>query len=80
MDIDFDRYTFAAAVALSHAVGGDASLSVTGKMDVEGVFFGTKGTESVAGAVTRDGKEAGYLFSKDLSNGSFRGITLWGRK
>jgi hypothetical protein len=34
----------------------------------------------VAGALTRDGKEAGYLFSKDVSAGTFRGVTLWGRK
>lgn len=80
LDVDFDRSTFAATVAMGHAVGGETSLDVKGKMDVEGVFVGVKGDERVAGALTRDGKQAGYLFSKDVVNGTFRGITLWGRK
>jgi hypothetical protein len=80
LNVDFDQSTFAASVSMSHAVGGDASLDVTGKVNVEGVFVGIKGSERVAGALTRDGKEAGYLFSKDVANGTFRGITLWGRK
>jgi hypothetical protein len=44
------------------------------------VFVGVNATDRVAGALTRNGKEAGYLFSKDVSAGTFRGITLWGRK
>jgi hypothetical protein len=32
----------------------------------------------VAGAFSRDGKEAGYLFNKTVGNGVFQGITLWG--
>jgi len=55
-------------------------LDVKGKVDQEGVFFGVKDSERVAGALTRDGKQAGYLFSKDVVNGTFRGITLWGRR
>ena len=49
-------------------------------MNNECVFVGNNATERVAGALTRDGKEAGYLFSKDVSAGTFRGVTLWGRK
>jgi hypothetical protein len=80
LDIDFDRSVFAASVALGHSVGGEAALDVKGKVDQEGVFFGVKDSERVAGALTRDGKQAGYLFSKDVVNGTFRGITLWGRR
>jgi hypothetical protein len=80
LDVDFDRSTFAATVAMGHTVGGETSLDVKGKMDVEGVFVGVKDSERVAGALTRDGKQAGYLFSKDVVNGTFRGITLWGRR
>jgi hypothetical protein len=78
--VDFDLSTFAAAVSLQHDTAGSASLSVSGKVNVEGVFVGTNATDRVAGAISRDGKEAGYLFSKDVSAGTFRGITLWGRK
>lgn len=78
--VDFDLSTFAAAVNLQHDAVGIASLNVAGKVNVEGVFVGTNATERVAGTLSRDGKEAGYLFSKDVSAGTFRGITLWGRK
>jgi hypothetical protein len=78
--VDFDLSTFAAAVSLQHDAAGSASLSVSGKVNVEGVFVGTNATDRVAGALSRDGKEAGYLFSKDVSAGTFRGFTLWGRK
>jgi hypothetical protein len=67
-------------VALNHAATGDASIAVKGRVNDEGVFVGTNATDRVAGALTRDGKEAGYLFSKDVSAGTFRGVTLWGRK
>jgi hypothetical protein len=67
-------------VALNHAATGDAQLAVNGKVNNEGVFVGTTPTDRVAGALTRDGREAGYLFSKDVSAGTFRGITLGGRK
>jgi hypothetical protein len=80
LSVDFDRSTFAATVALNHAATGNAELAVNGKVNNEGVFVGTTATDRVAGALTRDGKEAGYLFSKDVSAGTFRGVTLWGRK
>ena len=80
LSVDFDRSTFAAAVGLNHQATGEAQLAVTGKVNVEGVFVGTNQTDRVAGALSRDGKEAGYLFSKDVAAGTFRGITLWGRK
>lgn len=80
LGVDFDRSTFAASVSLNHAATGNVDLAVVGKVNNEGVFVGTNATERVAGALTRDGKEAGYLFSKDVSAGTFRGVTLWGRK
>jgi len=80
LNVDFDLSTFAATVALNHAATGDANIAVNGKVNNEGVFVGTTATDRVAGALTRDGKEAGYLFSKDVSAGTFRGVTLWGRK
>jgi hypothetical protein len=80
LSVDFDLSTFAATVALNHAATGDAQIAVNGKVNNEGLFIGTNATDRVAGALTRDGKEAGYLFSKDVSAGTFRGVTLWGRK
>jgi hypothetical protein len=71
---------FAPVPEMLVAVTGNVNLAVAGKVNNEGVFVGTNATERVAGALTRDGKEAGYLFSKDVSAGTFRGVTLWGRK
>jgi len=79
LSVDFDVSAFAATVALNHAATGDVNVSVKGKLNNEGLFVGTTATDRVAGALTRDGKEAGYLFSKDVSAGTFRGVTLWGR-
>jgi hypothetical protein len=78
--IDFDMSTFAASVNVHHSATGSAALAVQGRVNEEGVFLGTNATDRVAGAVSRNGREAGYLFSKDVSAGTFRGITLWGRK
>jgi hypothetical protein len=33
----------------------------------------------VAGALTLDGKEAGYFFERAVPAGTFMGITRWGR-
>jgi hypothetical protein len=75
--VNFDRSTFAAGVGLRHASAGEAAIDVTGKVNAEGIFVGTNTTDRVAGALSRDGKEAGYLFSKDVTSGTFRGVTLW---
>jgi hypothetical protein len=32
----------------------------------------------MAGAVSLDGKEAGYFFEKQLQSGAIHGLTLWG--
>jgi hypothetical protein len=80
LEIDFDRSTFLAGVDMRHQATGLQHLKVTGIVNNEGIFVGTNDTERVAGALSRDGSEAGYLFSKDTSAGRLRGITLWARK
>lgn len=83
LGIDFDRSRFKATVDLNHPSAGPAGINVAGKINEEGVFLGTnlgpKTIERVAGALTRDGTEAGYLFSKYVDAGTFKGITLWNR-
>ena len=39
----------------------------------------TSANAIVLGATTLDGKEAGYLFEKNMVSGALRGVTLWGR-
>ena len=80
LSVSFDRSTFAAGVNLSHQATGAVSLNVTGRVNEEGVFVGTNANERVAGALSLDGAKAGYLFSKDVSAGTLKGVTLWTRK
>lgn len=79
LEINFDRASFLAGVDLVHQATGAQSLLVSGIVNNEGVFLGVNESERVAGAISRDGTEAGYLFSKDTSAGRLRGITLWTR-
>jgi len=79
LGVDFDKALFKATVGLQHATAGAAAINVSGKINDEGVFVGTTATDRVAGALSRDGTEAGYLFNKDVAAGTFRGITLWKR-
>ena len=42
-------------------------------------MLGQGGNAYVAGALSLDGKEAGYFFDKALPAGNVSGITVWGR-
>lgn len=77
LGVDFDRSTFSAGGTVAHAVTGPVNFAVDGKVNDEGVFWGGNAAQRVAGALTRDGKQAGYLFSKEVVQGTFQGITLW---
>lgn len=81
LTLDFSRRTFATALALSSDSAGKAELRVGGDVRSDGVFVvrDTDPRQYVAGGVTADGKEAGYLFERGTVGGLFRGKTLWGR-
>lgn len=63
------------------------TLQSSGKINLNsGIFLSTpaagaltSSTPSVAGAVSLDTKQAGYLFTLPSAAGQFRGATLWGR-
>jgi hypothetical protein len=77
LSVNFDRSTFSSSLTVSQAQAGNVFLQVAGKMNDEGIFLGTSAGQRVAGAVSRDGQEAGYLFSRDHGAGVFKGVTLW---
>lgn len=77
LGVDFDRSTFSAGGTVVHAVTGPVNFAVGGKVNDEGVFWGGNVAQRVAGALSRDGKQAGYLFSKEVGQGTFQGVTLW---
>ena len=75
--VDFDKAAFGAGVNVAHAQTGPVSFSVEGRINDEGVFWAGNASQRVAGALSRDGKEAGYLFTKEMASGTFKGVTLW---
>ena len=78
--VDFDRLSFNTQIGLSGAGVPAQQLNVSGRMNDEGVFLGTATGQRVAGALSRNGAEAGYLFKIDNSAGQYQGITLWNAK
>jgi len=79
LNLDFARSLFSTKLQLLGAKLGPESLAAEGTVSRTGQFYSTNGNQLVAGAVTPDGKQAGYLFEKRVSPGVVRGITLWGR-
>lgn len=77
LSVDFDRARFDTSLKLTHVLTGDVTLRASGKMSDEGIFVQAAEGQRVAGAVSLNGKEAGYWFSKDSASGVFKGVTLW---
>ncbi len=77
--LDFGKRTFATALALSSASTGRVELRAGGQIDSRGIFNAGDAEQRVAGAVSLDGKEAGYLFERLAGSGMFKGRTLWGK-
>lgn len=76
---DFDLSQFSTELALRTGTGLSTVLSATGRINDEGIFLSlaADGSQRVAGAFSRTGAEAGYLFNKVVGNGVFQGVTLW---
>jgi hypothetical protein len=85
LSIDFGAKTFATQLGLSAEGTGLQSFSQTGQINSNtGIFLGRSGpevapTSSLAGAISLDARQAGYLFKTQIGRGSFVGATLWGR-
>ncbi len=79
LSVDFDRSTFSTFIGVSHPQTGAQTISLSGRVNSEGVFNAvtTHAVERVAGALSRDGQEAGMLFAKQVPQGSLQGVTLW---
>lgn len=80
LSLDFGQKTFATALAMSSASTGRVELRTSGQVQENGIFTSRDADQRVAGAISLDGKEAGYLFERISGGGVFRGRTLWGGK
>lgn len=81
LGIDFAHDTFATSLTLSSAATGPLAFNAGGTVNpANGIFLSAPGASRVAGAVSFDTLQAGYLFSSVLANGAtLSGATLWGR-
>ncbi len=77
LDIDFDQSRFITELDLNHISTGFVDFTASGSISDRGYFNAIADTQRIAGAVSRDGTEAGYFFEKQLENGSINGLTLW---
>ena len=79
LSIDFDQSRFESAFKVSHTATGQVSIAASGRMNDEGIFTGGNNLERIAGAISKDGTEAGALFTKSIEAGTVRGISLFRR-
>lgn len=85
LSIDFGAKTYATQLGLSAEGTGLQTFSQSGSINSNtGIFLGRTGpdaapTSSLAGAISLDARQAGYLFKTQIGRGSFVGATLWGR-
>lgn len=79
LNVDFAHSTYATQLNVSSARIGSDTLVTGGAVGSNGFLRGSSNGVSTGGALSLDGKEAGYYFEKAYSAGQLRGITLWGR-
>lgn len=81
LGIDFTYHTFSTTVNLFSSSTGAQTLQASGSVNpTTGILVGGGPGSHVAGALSLDTLQAGYLFNKSLANGAIlSGATLWGR-
>lgn len=80
LELDFAANNFATDLTLNSATTGAVSFSEVGSINGNG-FFNTRGaTQTLNGASSIDGTEAGYFFEKQVTGGTVQGLTLWDAK
>jgi hypothetical protein len=80
--VDFAQRSFATQLQVQAPGIQTQNLAFQGQIDVQtGIFLspGTKDQANLAGALSLNARQGGYLFSAPVGNGSLSGATLWGR-
>jgi hypothetical protein len=79
LSVDFAHATYATQLSVSNPRLGSESVVSNGLVKTDGLLQWQGGNAVTSGALSLNGKEAGYFFQKTLSAGQLSGITLWGR-
>lgn len=77
LGIDFQENNFATELNLNHDATGAIDFVASGKLFDGGYFHSRDDLQRIAGSVSIDGSEAGYLFERQLEEGGIQGLTLW---
>ena len=79
LQIDFNRSRFATTLDLDSEITGRMRFEASGAMtSTNGYFFDRNDERNILGAVSVDGREAGYQFDQRVPTGLVEGLTLWG--
>jgi hypothetical protein len=88
LGVDFATKTFTTNLNLTTKGAVEQSFSQSGTLNAStGIFLSNSTTASgmrsnaggIAGAITLDARQAGFLFRAPIGLGAFTGATLWGR-
>ena len=77
LTIGFQEGQFSTYLNLNHSSFGDLIFQASGRLYDGGYFHSRNDSQSIAGAVSLDGQEAGYFFNLLQSQGTINGLTLW---
>ncbi|WP_313074030.1 FecR domain-containing protein [Melaminivora sp.] len=80
LQVNFDQARFQTSLRAQAAGQPAALLNVGGQVSAEGLLLGRAPDQRVAGALSQDGTQAGYLFQAGVQGGSYQGITLWNKQ
>lgn len=82
LDIDFNSSQFATELNMNSKLTGKVDFNAAGSITEEGFFNANQPDlgQRLAGTVSLDGTEAGYMFNKQLEQGNLQGLTLWDKR
>lgn len=80
LSVNFANQQISTYLNMSHPVGGNAVLDLTGTIDQRGIFTARDATSMAAGALSQQGQHAGMLFERSVENGAFHGISTWEKR
>ena len=79
LGVNFDQSSFATRLEVQSPQLGRDVVQAAGHISATGLLQATSGNSTLQGGLSADGREAGYVFQKNVPIGVLQGVTLWGR-
>lgn len=79
LNVNFASSQYVTQLRVSAPHAGPTLVNVAGRIDGTGRFVGNNANTSIAGGLSHDGTEAGYMFNQAIGLGNLTGLTLWGQ-